>query len=123
MNNLTNYFTGRWKAFGYAFRGAWDLLRNQAPSRIHLVAFFGMMGLCWFLDFALWKWIIVFLCSAMVLAAEALNTAVEYVVDLVHPEYHELAGKAKDVAAAAVLFTACFSAIIAALLVWDSFFG
>ena len=35
-------------------------------------------------------------------------------------EYHSLAGKAKDMAAAAVLFTAIFSALIAVLLVWDS---
>lgn len=123
MKRLWEYFTGRWSAFGYAFRGAWDLLRNQAPSRIHLAAFLGMMGLCWFLDFPLWKWVIVFLCSALVLAAEALNTAIEYVVDLVSPDYHELAGKAKDVAAAAVLFAAVFSALIALLLVWDSLFN
>jgi len=31
-----------------------------------------------------------------------LNTAVETVVDLVSPEFHPLAGKAKDIAAAAV---------------------
>ena len=41
-----------------------------------------------------------------VLSAEAFNTAIEYLIDLVSPDYHPLAGKAKDVAAAAVLFTA-----------------
>ncbi|MEO0733330.1 MAG: diacylglycerol kinase family protein [Bacteroidota bacterium] len=119
MKEFIAYWRGRWGAFGYAFAGAWDLLRNHAPSKIHVLAFIGMMGVCWGMGFALWKWVAVLICSGMVLAAEALNTAVEYVVDLVSPEYNELAGKAKDVAAGAVLFTAVFSAVIAVLLVVD----
>lgn len=122
MKKLIAYSRGRWAAFGYAFKGAYDLLRNHAPSKIHILAFFGMLGISWLLGFALWKWVVVLLCSGLVLAAEALNTAVEYVVDLVSPEYHVLAGKAKDVAAGAVLFTAVFSAVIALLLIGDSVF-
>ena len=38
--------------------------------------------------------------------AEAFNTCVEFLVDLVHPEWHELAGRIKDVAAGAVLIAA-----------------
>lgn len=37
------------------------------------------------------------------LGAEALNTAIELVVDMVQPEWHALARDAKDVAAAGVL--------------------
>ena len=123
MKRLITYSRGRLSAFGYAFRGAYDLLRNHAPSKIHMAAFITMIALSWGLDFALWKWVTVLLCSGMVLAAEALNTAVEYVVDLVSPEYNVLAGKAKDVAAGAVLFTAVFSGLIALLLVYDSLWG
>lgn len=43
---------------------------------------------------------------ALVFASEALNTALEYLTDLVSPDYHPLAGKAKDAAAAAVLVVA-----------------
>ncbi|MCP9235068.1 diacylglycerol kinase family protein [Lewinella sp. JB7] len=123
MKRLISYSRGRLSAFGYAFRGAYDLLRNHAPSRIHMLAFVGMVAVSWGLDFPLWKWVAVLLCSGLVLAAEALNTAVEYVVDLVSPEYHILAGKAKDVAAGAVLFTAVFSGLIAILLVTDAIWG
>ena len=123
MKRLITYSRGRLSAFGYAFRGAYDLLRNHAPSKIHMAAFITMIALSWGLDFALWKWVTVLLCSGLVLAAEALNTAVEYVVDLVSPEYNILAGKAKDVAAGAVLFTAVFSGLIALLLVYDSLWG
>ena len=52
----------------------------------------------------------------LVLAAELLNTAIEAVVDLVSPEYHELAEKAKDIAAGAVLLSAILVTIIGAAL-------
>lgn len=42
----------------------------------------------------------------LVLALELMNSALEAVVDLVSPEHHELAGVAKDSAAAAVLVAA-----------------
>ena len=123
MKRLISYGRNRLSAFGYAFNGAWDLLRNQAPSKIHIAAFVGMMLVSWYLAFPLWKWVAVLMCSGMVLAAEALNTAVEYVVDLVSPEYHVLAGKAKDVAAGAVLFTAVFSGVAALLMIGEELLG
>ena len=117
MKEFYAYCRNRYSAFGYAFKGAWDMLANHNPSKIHMLAFVGMMVVCWAFGFALWKWIVVLLCSGMVLTAEALNTGIEYVVDLVSPEWNELAGKAKDVAAAGVLFASLFSGVIAILLV------
>jgi diacylglycerol kinase len=122
MKRIIDYSRNRLSAFGYAFKGAYDLLANQAPSKIHIVAFVVMMVICFALGFPLWKWVAVLICSGMVLTAEALNTAVEYVVDLVSPDYHVLAGKAKDVAAAGVLFASVFSGVVAILLVFDELF-
>jgi undecaprenol kinase len=48
-------------------------------------------------------WAVVALAIGLVLAAELLNTALEAVVDLVSPDDHPLAKRAKDVAAAGVL--------------------
>ena len=123
MKRFIAYSRGRFSAFGYAFKGAYDLLANHAPSKIHIAAMIGMLLICWGLAFPLWKWVAVIICIGMVLAAEALNTAVEYVVDLVSPEYNILAGKAKDVAAGAVLFASLASGIIAILLVIDAIWG
>ena len=50
--------------------------------------------------------IVVLACIALVLGGECMNTALESVVDLASPRYHELAKTAKDAAAGAVL---CFS--------------
>jgi diacylglycerol kinase (ATP) len=52
-----------------------------------------------------------------VLALEGVNTAIEAVVDLASPQYHDLARRAKDVAAGAVLIAALGALIIAALIV------
>ena len=64
-----------------------------------------------FFDISALEWVAVSLCIALVLALEALNTALEYLTDLVSPEHHPLAGKAKDAAAAAVLIGAAGAAI------------
>ena len=62
------------------------------------------------------EWIALILTIALVLGMEAVNTAVESVVDLVSPEYHPLAKQAKDVAAGAVLLVAIGAACVALLL-------
>ncbi|NJC24842.1 diacylglycerol kinase [Neolewinella antarctica] len=120
MNDFINFCRSRWAAFGFAFKGAYDLLVNHAPSKIHLAAFVFMMIACTVLDFPLWKWTVVIICVGMVLCAEALNTGIEYVVDLVSPDYNILAGKAKDVAAAGVLFASMSSGVVAILLIGDA---
>lgn len=48
--------------------------------------------------------------------AEALNTAFEFLTDVASPEFHPLAGKAKDVAAGAVLISAIGSVIIGLII-------
>ena len=52
------------------------------------------------------EWCAVILAIALVWAAEGLNTALERLTDLVSPQFHPLAGKAKDIAAGAVLLAA-----------------
>jgi diacylglycerol kinase len=52
------------------------------------------------------------LAMALVLGAEALNTAIELVVDMAQPEWHALARDAKDVAAASVLLASVGAAVV-----------
>jgi len=52
------------------------------------------------------EWCAVVLAIALVWVAEALNTALERLTDLASPQYNPLAGKAKDIAAGAVLIAA-----------------
>ncbi len=104
-------FNKRLESFKYAFQGIADLLRTQANARIHLAAAGAVFIAGLLLGLPATEWAVVALCMVMVFAAEALNTAIEYLTDLVSPEYHQLAGKAKDAAAAGVLFTAIGAAV------------
>ena len=60
------------------------------------------------------------LCGSLllVLSAELLNSAVEAVVDKVSPEFHELAGRAKDMGSAAVLLLMLNVMLCWALILW-----
>lgn len=61
-------------------------------------------------------WAAIAVCIALVFASECMNTALEAVVDLVSPEYSELAKNAKDCAAGAVLVCAIGSIVVAAFV-------
>jgi diacylglycerol kinase (ATP) len=57
----------------------------------------------------------------IVLIVELLNTAVEYVVDRIGMDHHELSGNAKDVGSAAVLLSLVLTAVVWTLVAWDRF--
>lgn len=99
-------------SFGFAFKGIVTLLQTQPNAQIHIVAIFIVSILGFLLKISTTDWCFVIFAFSMVLAAEAFNTAIEFIVDLVSPQYHPLAGKAKDVAAAAVLLTAVGAALV-----------
>ncbi|RDB62334.1 diacylglycerol kinase [Gordonibacter sp. 28C] len=114
-----------------AFRCAWDgiayAVRTQRNMKIHLViaVLAVALGFAFGIDTA--SWAAVILCIAAVFAAECVNTAVESVVDLVSPEYHELARRAKDCAAGAVLIFAAVAVVVACVVfippAWALVFG
>ena len=99
------------RGFGYAFKGLRYAAATQLNFRVHLVA----MLLASFMGYALhistneWQWIM--LGIALVLITELLNTAIEFLTDLVSPGYNELAGHVKDVSAGAVVIAALFALI------------
>ena len=106
----------RLRSFADAFRGLALVLRSQMNARIHALATVGVLGAGWWLRLAAMEWALVVFAVALVWTAEAANTAVEFLVDLVSPEEQPLAGKAKDAAAGAVLAAAIGAAIIGAIV-------
>jgi diacylglycerol kinase (ATP) len=64
----------------------------------------------------LW-WALVLLTSGMVLSAELVNTALEHLIDHLHPETHPRIAVVKDCAAAAVFLSACTALAVAVALV------
>ena len=68
------------------------------------------------------SWAIILLCCGMVISAELVNTAIESVVDLVSPEFHPLAGRAKDIAAASVWVLSIVVAIVGIIVYANAIF-
>ena len=106
----------RLESFKYAFKGIATLFKSEINARIHLIFTILVIPMGFYFQVAHWEWCILILCIVLVLSAEAVNTAIEKLTDLVSPNYHPLAGQAKDVAAAAVLFLAIGAAIIGLLI-------
>lgn len=100
------------QSFRFAAHGFMSALKSQRNMKIHVLC---GLGVCLFMmhcPLVLAERIMLFLCIALVLAAELLNTAIEACVDLCSPHFHHLAKKAKDTAAAAVLVLSITAALV-----------
>ncbi len=93
-------------SFGHALRGVAAALRSEVHLRFHAAATAAVLTLGFSLRISRLEWALVALAVAGVWTAELFNTALEALTDLVSPDYHPLAGRAKDVAAGAVLLAA-----------------
>ncbi|MDO7885940.1 diacylglycerol kinase family protein [Hymenobacter cheonanensis] len=103
-------------SFGHAFRGVGVALRSELHLQFHAVASAAVLGLGLYFGLTATEWALVALAVAGVWAAELFNTAIETLTNLVSPEYHPLAGKTKDVAAAGVLLAAFGALAVGALV-------
>lgn len=99
-------------SFRYALAGLLQVFKTERNMKIHLTAGIAALLLSAFFHLSWTEFLFVLTAMAMVFMAEAFNTAIETVVDLVSPERHQLAGKAKDIAAGAVLVTAVFAVLV-----------
>ena len=91
---------------GFALRGLAHALRAEASLRLQALAMAAAFAaLAWLQPAPVW-WALVVLASALVLAAELLNTAIEQLADLLQPDAHPRIRVVKDCAAAAVLIAA-----------------
>lgn len=106
----------RAESFVHAFRGVVHLFSGQANARLQAAAGLAVVALGLWLRVSRRDWAILILTIAAVLAAEAMNTALEALADRVAPEVHPLVGKAKDVAAGGVLILALGAAVVGFLV-------
>ena len=94
------------------------MLRTQHNAWLHLIISLLACAAAWWLSIGAsdWRWLIVAI--VLVWLAETVNTAFEYVCDVVSPEFHVSVGLAKDIAAGAVLICACGSVLIGLITFW-----
>ena len=91
----------------FAFTGLWEGVRAEHSLRYQLVALGGVVALLAIYRPEAFWWALVALAASAVLTAELLNTALERLVDHLHPQVHEQIRLVKDCAAAAVLIASC----------------
>ncbi len=111
-----------YQSFRYALNGLWLLLSTERNFRI--------MGIvCVIVNIAgfsldafgehlnRFEWAILWCAMGLVFVSEGLNTALETTIDRLHPEKHQMIGRAKDMAAGATL-SASIVAIIVGLYIF-----
>lgn len=107
----------RLQSFVFAGQGLVWLVYMEPNARLHLAASVAVLGCgLWLrLPASEWRWLAA--AMAMVWGAEAFNTAIENLCDHVCPEFAPAIGRIKDLAAGAVLASACAALVIGILTV------
>lgn len=103
-------------SFSYAISGIIEVTKTQWNFRFHLVAIIGVIISGCYFKVTLIEWLALTGVIGLVLVTETINTAIEYLVNLVSPEWNEIAGKVKDITAGAVLIAAIIAAITGLLI-------
>lgn len=99
-----------------AFSGIAFAFRSESSFRIQiLAAILALSSLIVIKPPLVWAALVVVM-ICLVLASELVNTAIEHVLDGMHPEKAEFVRIAKDCAAAAVLVTSLASVVVYAML-------
>jgi undecaprenol kinase len=102
---------------GFAFAGLRSGWLRERSFRTHcLFALAALIALVVLRPAAIW-WALVALVAAIVMALELINSAMEGVIDLLHPGQHPEIKIIKDMVAGAVLIVSIGALIVAAALV------
>ena len=109
------------RSLTYALAGLKYGLRTQRHLRFHLLAAFMAICIGSLVGLLPMQWAVLTLTIAAVISVELINTAIEALVDLLSPDYHQKAKVAKDTAAAAVLVVSIAAVIVGLLIFWPSY--
>jgi diacylglycerol kinase len=104
------------KSFVFAVQGILTSLREHRNLKVQVVIGIITVGAGFYFHITATEWSIVLLTIGLVIGLELINTAIEKVVDLITKEWHPLAGKAKDMAAGAVLVASILAVIIGVII-------
>ncbi len=104
------------RSFRFATEGLLALFRFENNAKIHLVAAMTVVVAGIWLQLDRVEWALVLTQVGLVLAAEAFNTALEKLADVVSPEHHPLIKVVKDLSAGAVLLVVIVAVIVGILI-------
>ncbi|MCK0131004.1 diacylglycerol kinase family protein [Flavobacteriaceae bacterium F08102] len=110
------FIVGRIKSVKFALKGLWMLLTTEHSIMVQMVMAMLITVLGFLMDISRFEWIAQLLAIGLVLTAEALNTAIEKIADVVQPDFDPKIGMVKDIAAGGVTFAAIIAAIIGLII-------
>jgi diacylglycerol kinase (ATP) len=103
------------KNTSYALKGLKDIIANETSFRLELILVLCLLPVVFIVPLELSYKLLMFIALMGMPLAEAINSAIERVTDLVTLEYHEMAGRAKDAGSAVV-----FLSIVIFVVAWGS---
>ena len=106
----------RLRSFKFAGNGIRLLITREHNAWIHCFVAVCVVVAGFFFGISMSEWIAVIFAIGMVLAAEAVNSAIEALADRVTQEYDEAIKRTKDLASGAVLILAIAAAIIGCIV-------
>ena len=114
------------KNTSYAVKGLKDLIKTETSFKIELILAIFLIPLIVLIDISLVNKSLMFISLMGMLIAEATNSAIERVVDLVTLEHHDMAGRAKDVGSAIVflsivVFVVTWGIVLVETIKWEHF--
>jgi diacylglycerol kinase (ATP) len=107
----------------YAVKGIWFCLKNETNFRIHIGAGILATSAGFYFSISYTEWLVQTLCIGLIIFAEAVNTAIEQLVNMVSPEWRTQAGIVKDVASGAVLLISIFVLICGIMIYSERVLG
>jgi len=109
-------FKKLFSSFKHAIHGLIYLLRYEQNFKIHLLFGITALALGLVLKIDYYEFLIILIIIAFVAMAEIVNTVLENILDVLHPDYHNKIKIIKDATAGVVLFASAISVIIGVII-------
>ncbi|MBF7016995.1 diacylglycerol kinase family protein [Staphylococcus durrellii] len=102
--------------FKHAFAGLFTLLKKDHNFFVHIICAVLVIILGLALQLTPIEWVIIIIAIGLVLICEAINTAIEFIVDLVTESYATYAKYAKDIGAFSVLIASVVALLLGLII-------
>jgi diacylglycerol kinase (ATP) len=116
MEKKESFLVNRLKSIGFAFKGAFLLLKTEASIKVQFSIAILITTAGFYFHISNYEWLIQILAIGLVMSIEGLNTAIEEIANFIHPEHHHKIGLIKDIAAGAVFIASVFAIIVGAII-------
>lgn len=120
MRNQPKY--NFFKNTNYALEGLKDLIKTETSFKLELIIVLILLPTLFFIETSLSNKLLMFITLLGMPLAEAMNSAIERVVDLVTLEHHHMAKRAKDVGSTIVFLSIFIFVIVWSCILFQTFF-